>query len=43
VAAGCTIDESQFEAFEFALQQVARSGWMLLASRLDTDGPLPAS
>lgn len=44
MAAGCTIDESQFEAFEFALQQVARE-WLdaaTLTRRLDTDGPLPA-
>ena len=44
MAAGCTIDESQFEAFEFALQQVARD-WLdaaTLTRRLDTDGPLPA-
>ena len=44
MAAGCTIDESQFEAFEFALQQVARE-WLdaaTLPRRLDTDGPLPA-
>ena len=43
MAAGCTIDESQFEAFEFALQQVARE-WLdaaTLTRRLDTDGPLP--
>jgi single-stranded-DNA-specific exonuclease len=44
MAAGCTIDASQFEAFEFALQQVARE-WLdaaTLTRRLDTDGPLPA-
>ena len=42
MAAGCTINESQFEAFEFALQQVA-SEWLdaaTLTRRLDTDGPL---
>ena len=44
MAAGCTIDESQFEAFEFALQQVAREQLdaATLTRRLDTDGPLPA-
>ena len=44
MAAGCTIDESQFEAFEFALQQVAGE-WLdaaTLTRHLDTDGPLPA-
>ena len=44
MAAGCTIDETQFEAFEQALQQVARE-WLdasLLTRRLETDGPLPA-
>ncbi len=44
MAAGCTIDEAQFEAFEFALQQVARESLdaATLLRRLDTDGPLPA-
>ncbi|SFB81108.1 exonuclease RecJ [Polaromonas sp. OV174] len=44
MAAGCTIAEEQFEAFEYALQQVARE-WLdaaTLTRRLDTDGPLPA-
>ncbi|MDP3709938.1 MAG: single-stranded-DNA-specific exonuclease RecJ [Polaromonas sp.] len=42
MAAGCTIAEEHFEAFEQALQQVARE-WLdaaTLTRRLDTDGPL---
>lgn len=42
MAAGCTIDEEQFEVFEQALQQVAHE-WLdaaTLLRRLDTDGPL---
>ena len=42
MAAGCTIDEANFEAFEHALQQVARE-WLdaaTLTRRLETDGPL---
>ncbi|MFC5522965.1 single-stranded-DNA-specific exonuclease RecJ [Polaromonas jejuensis] len=44
MAAGCTIAEEHFEAFELALQQVAHE-WLdaaTLTRRLDTDGPLPA-
>ena len=44
MAAGCTIGEENFEAFESALQQVARE-WLdaaTLMRRLETDGPLPA-
>ena len=44
MAAGCTIDEENFEVFESALQQVARE-WLdaaTLMRRLETDGPLPA-
>ncbi|WP_096697246.1 single-stranded-DNA-specific exonuclease RecJ [Polaromonas sp. AER18D-145] len=42
MAAGCTINEEQFELFEQALQQVAHE-WLdaaTLLRRLDTDGPL---
>ncbi|MBK5207137.1 MAG: single-stranded-DNA-specific exonuclease RecJ [Polaromonas sp.] len=42
MAAGCTIAEEHFEAFEQALQQVAHE-WLdaaTLMRRLDTDGPL---
>ena len=42
MAAGCTIREDQFEAFEQALQQVALE-WLdaaTLTRRLETDGPL---
>ncbi|MEO8021867.1 single-stranded-DNA-specific exonuclease RecJ [Polaromonas sp.] len=42
MAAGCTINEEQFEVFEQALQQVAHE-WLdaaTLMRRLDTDGPL---
>ena len=42
MAAGCTIDEENFEVFEHALQQVAHE-WLdaaTLMRRLDTDGPL---
>ena len=44
MAAGCTIEEKNFELFEYALQQVARE-WLdasLLTRRIDTDGPLAA-
>ena len=44
MAAGCTLLEKDFEAFEFALQQVARE-WLdaaTLTRRIETDGPLPA-
>jgi len=42
MAAGCTIAEENFEAFEHGLQQVARE-WLdaaTLTRRLETDGPL---
>ena len=42
MAAGCTIAEEHFKAFEQALQQVARE-WLdaaTLERRMDTDGPL---
>jgi single-stranded-DNA-specific exonuclease len=42
MAAGCTIAEEHFEAFELALQQVAHE-WLdaaTLTRRIDTDGPL---
>ena len=42
MAAGCTIAEQNFEAFEHALQQVAHE-WLdsaTLMRRLETDGPL---
>ena len=42
MAAGCTIEEKNFELFEHMLQQVARE-WLdaaTLMRRLDTDGPL---
>jgi single-stranded-DNA-specific exonuclease len=42
MAAGCTIDESDFDVFDRALQQVARE-WLdaaTLTRRLVTDGPL---
>jgi len=42
MAAGCTIDEENFELFEHALQQVAHE-WLdaaTLMRRLDTDGSL---
>jgi single-stranded-DNA-specific exonuclease len=42
MAAGCTLNEEQFEVFEQALQQVAHE-WLdaaTLTRRLDTDGPL---
>ena len=44
MAAGCTIEEKNFELFEHTLQQVARE-WLDVATltrRIDTDGPLPA-
>jgi single-stranded-DNA-specific exonuclease len=44
MAAGCTIDEKNFEVFEHTLQQVARE-WLdsaTLTRRIDTDGPLAA-
>ena len=44
MAAGCTLLEKDFEAFEFALQQVVRE-WLdaaTLTRRIETDGPLPA-
>jgi single-stranded-DNA-specific exonuclease len=43
MAAGCSIDEEQFDTFDAALQQVARE-WLdaaTLTRRLLTDGPLP--
>ncbi|WP_234413609.1 single-stranded-DNA-specific exonuclease RecJ [Ideonella sp. A 288] len=43
MAAGCTLAESGLEAFDQALQQVARE-WLLPAAldrKLSTDGPLP--
>jgi single-stranded-DNA-specific exonuclease len=42
MAAGCTIDEENFDIFEQALQEVAHE-WLdagTLTRRLDTDGPL---
>ena len=42
MAAGCTVEEKNFELFEHTLQQVARE-WLdaaTLMRRLDTDGPL---
>ena len=42
MAAGCTIDEENFDTFEQALQEVAHE-WIdagTLTRRLDTDGPL---
>jgi single-stranded-DNA-specific exonuclease len=44
MAAGCTMEEKNFELFEHTLQQVARE-WLdasLLTRRIDTDGPLAA-
>ena len=44
MAAGCTMDEKNFELFEHTLQQVARE-WLdaaTLTRRIDTDGPLSA-
>ncbi len=44
MAAGCTINEEDFETFESALQQVAHE-WLdaaTLTRRMDTDGPLAA-
>ena len=44
MAAGCTIDEKNFELFEHTFQQVARE-WLdaaTLTRRIDTDGPLAA-
>ena len=44
MAAGCTIEEKNFELFEHTLQQVARE-WLdaaTLTRRIDTDGPLSA-
>ena len=44
MAAGCTIEEKNFELFEHTLQQVARE-WLdtaTLTRRIDTDGPLAA-
>ena len=44
MAAGCTMDEKNFELFEHTLQQVARE-WLdaaTLTRRIDTDGPLAA-
>ena len=43
MAAGCTIDEDNFDTFEAALQEVAFA-WIdkaTLQRRLETDGPLP--
>jgi single-stranded-DNA-specific exonuclease len=42
MAAGCTIDEAQFDTFDEALQQVAREGLdaATLTRRVLTDGPL---
>ena len=43
MAAGCTIDEENFDTFEAALQEVALA-WIdkaTLQRRLETDGPLP--
>ena len=44
MAAGCTIEEENFDTFEAALQEVAAQ-WIdkaTLMRRLETDGPLPA-
>ena len=44
MAAGCTVEEKNFELFEHTLQQVARE-WLdaaTLMRRLETDGPLAA-
>jgi single-stranded-DNA-specific exonuclease len=44
MAAGCTIEEENFDTFEMALQQIAAQ-WIdkaTLLRRLETDGPLPA-
>ena len=44
MAAGCTIEEKNFELFEHSFQQVARE-WLdaaTLTRRIDTDGPLEA-
>jgi single-stranded-DNA-specific exonuclease len=44
MAAGCTIEEENFETFEAAFAEVAAQ-WIdsaTLARRLETDGPLPA-
>ena len=44
MAAGCTIEEKNFELFEQTLQRVARE-WLdaaTLTRRIDTDGPLAA-
>ena len=44
MAAGCTIEEKNFELFEHTLQQVARE-WLdaaTLTRRIETDGPLSA-
>ncbi len=44
MAAGCTIEEKNFELFEDSFQQVARE-WLdaaTLTRRIDTDGPLDA-
>jgi single-stranded-DNA-specific exonuclease len=44
MAAGCTMDEKNFELFEHTFQQVARE-WLdaaTLTRRIDTDGPLAA-
>ncbi len=44
MAAGCTIEEKNFELFEHTLQQVARE-WLdaaTLTRRIETDGPLAA-
>jgi single-stranded-DNA-specific exonuclease len=43
MAAGCTIEEENFDTFEMALQEVA-AAWIdaaTLQRRLETDGPLP--
>ena len=44
MAAGCTIEEKNFELFEHTLQQVARERLdaATLTRRIDTDGPLAA-
>ena len=44
MAAGCTIEEKNFELFDHSFQQVARE-WLdaaTLTRRIDTDGPLDA-
>jgi len=44
MAAGCTLERTQFDTFRQALEQVAAE-WLdaaTLTRRLETDGPLPA-